>query len=371
MKSKSRTVFLVFGLILVFGIVFGIYFFIFYNPNKDEIKFNSPSELVESYIKALMNEDYVRAYKHINLPYNSAINKDDYRKYITSKKEYKEINKYNIIKDVEEDEALFFMVTLSDKSNNTVKIEVNLVERTVNDYRIDESDLYVENFKLTVPKNTKVTIDKFQLNSEILIRNGEYDDVYLLPAIAKNKKFVVLENRLGKKEVVLNINDDSKEEKILIEFENDELKNKAYSFIRDSWNDMYNNYYSGIDIAAVKKYFDESFSEEKMKNYYYNGFGRITAGNSSISEYSGYQIVDIIDNVSEKNFVSTDDIITVNFGYELSWYWVNKNAGIKLEQYHMTRYSSIRLKIIGDSFVIYDVVDPGLFTYSSQFTRDY
>ena len=52
MKNKGRIVLLVIGLILIFSIVFGVYFLLFNDNNKD-IKYNNPRDLVKSYVTSL------------------------------------------------------------------------------------------------------------------------------------------------------------------------------------------------------------------------------------------------------------------------------------------------------------------------------
>ena len=371
MKGKAKTVFLIITLVLVFSIIFGLYFTLFYGRDKNEIKFNNPSLLVESYVSSLINEDYVRAYQHINLPYNSFVNKDDYIKYIKQKKYYNQLVKYNTITSIDENEALAYIVTLEDNKGNLIKLDINLIERTVNDYRVDESDLYVENFKLTVPKGTKVTIDDMLVNEDALNKSDKYNDIYILPTIAKNNKKFVLENELGSKEMKIYITENTKEKSINIELSNNELKNRAYNYIKETWNEICECYEQDKDVSEVKKYFDESIEESKIKAYYETGLKKISTSVSSLSDFRDFDIVDMVDNPNESNYVTTNDIITLNFGYKLSWNWYNSNSNIFLAEYYMTRYSSIRLKIVGDSFIIYDVVDNGLFTYASQYTRDY
>lgn len=370
MKSKGRIVLLVIGLILIFSIVFGVYFLLFNDNNKD-IKYNNPRDLVKSYVTSLIKEDYATAYKHINLPYNSFVNKKDYIDYISSKQYYKELKKYNKIKNIEEEDALSYLVTLKDKNNNLIKINVYLIERTTRDYRIDESDMYLEGFKLIVPKNTEVVIDGIRVNDEVYTKSDKYTDTYTLPAIAKNKKNVVLKNRLGSKELLLDVNGESNEEELTIELTNNDIKNRAFDYIKEVWNEMYEHYDDDDDVSSIKNNFDPSVSESKIKSYYESGFDKISAGPSDISRFGNYEIVEVVDNPNEKCLITTDEIITVNFGYELAWDWMNTRARISLSQHNMRRYSSIRLRIVQNHFVIYDVVDSGLFSYASQYTLDY
>ena len=48
--------------------------------------------------------------------------------------------------------------------------------------------------------------------------------------------------------------------------------------------------------------------------------------------------------------------------------YISANSAVKMS---MNRYSSIILRYDGENFKIHKIVDPGLFDYVSQYTRDF
>ena len=93
-------------------------------------------------------------------------------------------------------------------------------------------------------------------------------------------------------------------------------------------------------------------------------------GRTNIGEYNNYSLTKIIDNKDDPNMVLSDELIKLNFGYTLKWRWKYRGANSAVRM-SMNRYSSVTLKVVGDSFLIHDVEDSGLFNYASQYTRDF
>ena len=273
------------------------------------------------------------------------------------------------IDSINNDDSNTYNVSLSDSNGNSIKIDVEVIERTINDYRIDESDIYINNYLFSVPKNTTVYIDDYEVDKSLIAKENNNQDYYLLPAIASNEKTFKLVNKLATNETKVIPSESNDAYKFSIKI-SDDLKNRAYSFIKDTWNSMYNSYYNKENVSNVMKFFDKKYEENDVKEYYTKSFNKISTGLTSIGKYQNYKISSIIDKPVDPCVVVTDELIKVNFGYTLKWKWKysGANSSVKMS---MNRYSSIVLKVMGDSFVIYDVSDSGLFNYTSQYTRDF
>ncbi len=369
MNNKGNKALLIVAIVLICMIAFFVYYFFFSSINDSKIKYYNPKSMVEGYINALIKKDYKEAIKYIYLPDNSFVNSKDMESFIKTKYYYNDIDKMQI-SDVIEEEQTLYKVILSDSNENTIKININLIERTVNDYRIEESDIYITDYMISVPKNTDVFIDNYEVRKELLIKNNNDEDIYLIPAIGAFEKDFRLVNKLSTKETKVTPINSSDIIKLSIELSNNELKEKAYSFIKTTWNNMYTGYSKKDDISNYMKYFDESFKVDDVKNYYSKGFKKISTGLTSIGKFQSYKITNIIDNEEEPSIIINDELIKVNFGYSLSWKWkfAGANSAVKM---NMNRYSSLVLKVKDDSFVIYEVPDIGLFNYTSQYTRDF
>lgn len=369
MNNKGNKLLIIVAVLLFCIICFFIYYFFFSSLNKNSIEYYNPRSMVEGYVESLINKDYKKAIKYIYLPDNSYVNSKDFEEYIKTKYYYDIIDKMKITNIIEEEPTLFNIV-LNDNKDNTLKISINLIERTINDYRIDESDIYITDYMFSVPKNTNVFIDNYEVRKELLVRTSNDDDIYLIPAIGAFKKTFKLVNKLSTKETDVIPSNSNDIIKFNVELNNDELKDKAYSFIKNMWNNMYSGYSKKDDVSNYMKYFDESFDESNVKYYYSKSFKKISTGLTSIGKFQNYKITNIVDNLEEPSLIISDELINVSFGYTLSWKWKFNGADSAVKM-SMNRYSSIVLKIQDDSFVVYEVPDVGLFNYTSQYTRDF
>ena len=365
-NRKELIVFICISLVLLSGIVISVFFL--FKKNNDELVFNNPDAIVNNYFNAIMNHDFSTAYKYIYLPQDCFSNKEDFKEYIKSKTYYDDLEKSHI-ESIKEISTGSYQILLKTNDNSELKININLIERTINDYRIDENDFYMSGYIIKVPKNTKMYIDELLVEDSFKTSSTMYIDTYTLPYISKTTKSIKLENKLGSKELELKVDEEKNEQVFKIELSED-LKNKAYDFIKNSWNTMYKNYRNKKNVSTVKKYFYDEFTTSDINKIYKTSFKKITKGLTSIGEFNNYNISNIVDNKKEKSYIESDEIITVNFGYTLKWRWkyINADSAVKMS---MNRYSSIMLKYDGQKFAIYDIIDNGLFNYANQYTRDF
>ena len=367
-KNKKMTIALIiFGILLLSLIC--IFLYIAFKEDDNEIKYNNPKRIAEKYVKAILEKDYSTAYKYIYMPQDMISSKKDYEEYIKTKKYYKDLEgkKY---KDIVEISTESYQVLLNDKDDNILKINVDLIERTINDFRVDEGDFIVPNVKITVPKGTTVKINDFELDENYLDSDTTYTKDYVIPNISKSKKKITLDNVFGSKEEEIELKDEDNEYEFTIDLNKEEMKNKAYDFIKDAWNNMYINYKSKKKVSTVKKYFDSKFKTKDINKIYKTAFNKITKGRTQIGEYNNYKISKIIDRPGVENVVKSNEFIVLNFGYTLNWKWkfLKGDSSVKMT---MNRYSSICLKYDGKNFVIYDIIDNGLFNIANQYIRDF
>ena len=356
---------------VVLLIFIGVSLYIISNNNSDNsgtIPYNSPKKLAKLYVESIIKDDYSTAIKCLSLPQDSFITKEDVETYIKNKSFYKEF-KEKSIKEIVEIDYNDFQFILNDKDDNTFKYNVEVNERTINDYRINEEELYIEKYKFIVPKNSKVYIDDMLVSSDFIKNSGEYEDEYVIPAIGRNKQIFKVTNKIGTKEYEIEPNEDNNNYEFIMELENKELLEKAYKFIQNAWNKMYEEYDDDNDVNKIKYLFDDKFNNEQIKGYYNKGFNNISKGTSSSSENIEF-VFDSYRNGKDKNYIVSDDLIDISFGYRLEWYWHIKGYKSKVYKY-MTRYSGIRLKATDDGFKIYDVLDKGLFNLANEYLKEY
>ena len=366
-KGFNIKLLIIIAVVFLLAILFCVYIFAIRKEDKG-MPYNNPRKLANLYVESILKEDYSTVIKCIYFPQDTFINKSDIEKYFKEKSYYEDI-KGKKITDVVETGYNNYQFVLSDKNDNVFKFNIEVVERTINDYRINEKNAYLEKMKISVPKNTKVYIGDILVEEQLIKEKGEYDDEYLIPGIAKNTKIIKLENKLGSKEYEVLPSEEEKNLELVIELNDEELLNRARSFIKDSWNTMYREYKNGSDVSKIKYLFDEKNTDEVIKKYYKNGFDKISQGTSSSSENINFELTDVIKG-NDTNYVIGDDLIDISFGYKLKWQWHVKGYSSKINK-DLRRYSGIRLKIDGDTFKIYDVLDTGLYSISNEYMKEF
>ncbi len=129
---------------------------------------------------------------------------------------------------------------------------------------------------------------------------------------------------------------------------------------------MYKDYLNNVSAEEIAtKYFDSSVTDEDVKLAYTDSFDKLIQSSVAAYKYHDFSLTEVVPSKKQESVIYGDDIILVNFGYRLQWYYV-----MNFEN-NMKRLSSIALKKDGDSFKIYRVTDIGLFNFTNSFTRDY
>jgi hypothetical protein len=143
------------------------------------------------------------------------------------------------------------------------------------------------------------------------------------------------------------------------------LVDKAHTYIKDTWNQMYASYLGKENVSDVaSKYFDNSVDINNIDLYYNQSFSKLIGKNEV-----DFKMLEVV-NGSSSSLVLTDELIQVNFGYKLAW--THDYSSILTDELReMTRYSKIILKYDGASFKIYDVLDTKSFSYNSHYTEEY
>lgn len=365
-EKRLKNIILFIGLlfILIIIVILGYSF-----RDDGEIKYNNPKKMAVDYVESMTKGDYARAFKYIYLPQDAFVNKGDFEEYIKNNSSYKDIEGKHI-SEIVDNEDNTFKISVSDSKGNITRFEISILDRTVNDYRVDESDIFVTDYVMNVPSNTDLYIDDILVDKSMITRKTNNEDMYVLSAIAGTNKKIKLKNSISEKEIEIVPSSENDGTHYKLELNNDELKNKAYAFIKNTWNAMYSEYTKGSKMSVVKKYFDEDVMDSEIKLYYKTGFDKMKKGRTNIGEYNNYSLTKIIDNKDDPNMVLSDELIKLNFGYTLKWRWKYRGANSAVRM-SMNRYSSVTLKVVGDSFLIHDVEDSGLFNYASQYTRDF
>lgn len=379
--SKKAIVLIIVGAALAFlliAAVGGIFTlnklgFIHLSFGRDAYEAKNAEDEARNFVNALMKSNNKKAFKCVDVVDSDFVTKEDIEKYLP-KTEYQDIiGAKGKITNIYSGSGLTsknVYVTISSgigKNKNTKSVTVKCVLNDDNRWKVDLTEAYVKDWKISVPGSSKVTVDGKDLDEKYKVESDNLYDNYVIPAITKSEKEIKIStDSFGETITKVTPTSSSYVKKIDME-PNDETVKSAYEFVKNTWNAMYKEYVAGSDVSSITKYFDSSVSQETIEQCYKNGFETLTRGTSNY-KYVNYVMTDVVDRKNYQNYVSTNEIVTLNFGYTLNWNWEFPSAN---ELRTMNRYSSIRLKKDGDTWKIYDVTDTRLFSYSNQYTKNF
>ena len=379
--SKTAIILIIVGAALAFlliAAVGGVFTlnklgFIHLSFGRDAYEAKTANDEARNFVNALMKSDNKKAFKCVDVTESDFVTKEDIENYLPKTKYQDIIGLKGKITNVTSGDGLTsrnVYVTISSgfgESRDTKSITVKCVLNDDNRWKVDLTEAYVKDWKISVPGGSTVTIDGKKVDDKYKTESKTLYDNYTIPAIVKSEKEVKISTEsFGEHTEKVTPSSSSSARKIEMA-PNDETINSAYEFVKNTWNAMYKEYVAGSDVSSVAKYFDSSVSQETIDSCYKSGFNSLTRGTSNY-KYVNYVMTDVVDRKNYQNYVSTNEIITLNFGYTLNWNWEFPSAS---ELRTMNRYSSIRLKKDGDSWKIYDVTDTRLFSYSNQYTKNF
>ena len=366
-KKKGKAGLIAIIIALVVALAVGGYFLFgkdLLGGNKKE----TAESLSKKYVNNLINKKYEDNFKLIRLEKDSYVSVDDYMKYAQTKDDYTKIIG---IKDYEVKETL---LTTSEATyefkfnidNKNKVIEINLVKED-NKWKVKDGN-FIQNWSFELPVETKVFIGGKEVKKEFITTNSTIVKEHVIctiPELPNGEIEITLEHKLGKSTITVKPN--TKETPFLSpEITDTELLDQAYTYIKETWNDMYKDYVNKVPFEEVKtKYFDESVTEEDAKLVYTESFDKIIKSSTSGYNYHDFSLTEVVPSKKKQSVIYGDDILLINFGYRLQWYFILKSPD------DMKKLSSIALKKDGDSFKIYKVTDMNLFTYTNSFTNEY
>lgn len=365
-KKTNKKIFLIGGIALAVVILIGII------VTLTLTKKNNPEKIAKNYVQSLIESNYEEAFTYIYLPEINFVNIEDFYDYIQSKEDYSKLPTLKITEIKEEynsDNSGKYEVLLTNEEKRIYGLKLDLSKNHKDEWKIMENGLYLTDWSISTPGGTDLYIEGTKVNKTLITTEEDIKLTYVIPAIGQTVKKFKLDNPIESKEIEFTPTTSNSGEKIMIELTDTTLINKAYTYIKDTWNNMYKDYIDGVDISVIaEKYFDSSVTKEQINNYYTTGFNSITAGSSGYKNIN-FQMLEVVDNPNDSHYVVKEDVITINFGYKLSWQWSFTALGE--ENRIMTRYSKVRLKLNGDSFKLYQIPDEDLFSRANRYTQEY
>ncbi len=364
-KKKKTGLIIFVVLLLLCAIGGGVYFFLF----KGGVP-STPDKIAKTYIQHIIDKKYDDNYNLVYIVDNTFIENNDYLQFVQTENKYETINSKKIEKveeklKTEKDATYIIHLVNEDKTESTLEVNLKQVDGA---WKVVESNFYITNWEFITAKGAVVTIDGKEVPRKFIKEDTtlkSYKEKYSIPAITATKKAIILKTNIGEYQTDFTPLGSNSQIEFKILLTDTDLANKAFNYIKETWNNIYKDYTNKVDVSEVKeKYFDSSVDINDINKYYTESMKSLTSGDNY-----NYQMIEVIPRDGKENYVFGDDLIYLNFGYKLTWKWALTKTYIWDKD--MTRWSNIYLKVDGDSFKIYLVPDEKLFSWANQFNHDY
>jgi len=346
-------------------------YFIFFYEWKPKLDPKDPESVTEVYYNYLIDRDYSNALKYVYLPNYSYVDEDDFFSFVSNNsklsmlysKKIKEIKRISKVGN----QATYEVIMNDDEIFNT-----NLNMLSDGYWYVVVDNLYITDWKVEVPGNSKLYIDNKEVNKTLSKLNDDTHSVYTIPAIAPSKKEFKIETSFDTYTTSFDVAGSNNGQKIIPELNKEEEINNALKYIKETWNSIYKDYTNSVSKEEVlKKYYDSKFTVEDMDTYYSKSFDSLTRKGNKQYINTNVVLDSIIINPNKKSYIEANDVIRIEFGYKMTHTvdFVYSNA--KDWEEYMTRYSSIELKKTNDEYKIYRITDDKLFNYLKYNIKEY
>lgn len=370
-KSK-KTLIIIIAVICLIAIGLGVYFLFIKDNNNTAEVFSTPDKLAEAYANNILNKSYDQCYKNAYLPKNNFVTVDHYKKYIYATDKYKNLDGYKFSKVNEElltETEAKYTVTLKDQNDNTKTLEFNMKKDENNNWKIIEDGLYISDWVLTVPASSKLYINNTEVSKDLISSTQERKDKYVIPALYQDEYEFKVETQFQNEIKKVTPTSSNNQYDFIVILTNNEIKTQAYDFIKEAYNNIFAAAENNKDVSEIKKYFDDSLTIDTIDSYYTDGTKKIIT--ESTGKNTNIKMTNIETWENEDCYVSTNDIITLNFQYTVNWVYDWNHKSISPSSHTMKKRSNIRLKYVNNEFKIVDVLDSKLFSYINYFTQEF
>lgn len=352
--KKTRTIYAITSSIII--VVALVVYFVFFYEFTPSVNMKKASSVVEFFANAVSEKKYSESIKYVYLPEDSFIYFKDYQIYVNNNNFYNELSN-NKVKKIEKVSNEEYAIVL----DNGNKLNVKVTKDKNGEYKVIQNDLYISNWSFEVPGESDVFIDESLVSKKLINSNNKGHDVYVLPAIASGTKKFKISNELGSFLDDVNIAGSNNGQILEVKLDNEELVNNALNYIKESYNNI-------IDLYSKGESYSSYFASETDLN---SSLDKLTKKGNVQSVFTNIKISNIKLDDSKVNTVEGKNLIKIYFGYEVKFTvdFVDKIATDWNK--NMTRYSSIVLQKDNDSFKIFDVSDPKLFSELNYTIHEY
>lgn len=341
--------------------------------------YKTPDAVAEAFIDSLLTNNYTATLQYIGLGSAEFVTGEDIEWYLP-RSDYRDVAtmdfEYKLESEVvsQQTETAQVNVTVVNKDDKDLSKSV-IVSCTLNEdnkWEVDARDFYNTDYHFTTSGgNTKVYINDVPVSDNYLVstnagKYGVYKE-YAIPYITKNDITikVICENRFDYSETVTPVSNNVAKPEAITATVTDNTK--EIDAIKTLFNRAIELYESGANSSAYQEIIS-SDADLQLCETIANGIEgmgeKYELGDGP--KYKDFVMTQCLDNPDAETYYLTDDLVLVNFRYELSYYY---RLGSSTQNMH--RYSYITLKLEDGEYKIYSLNDPKLFTYRNNFTMEW
>lgn len=338
----------------------------------------APDSVAEAFIDSLLTSNYTATLQYIGLGDAEFVTGEDIEWYL-SRSSYSDITvmnfEYKLKSEVvsKQTETALVNVTVVNKEDEDLSksIQVSCLLNNDNKWEVDAREFYNTDYHFTTSGgNTTVYINDVPVSDNYLVSDnaGKYSvyKEYSIPYIGRNDVTIrVTSDRFDYSETVTPVsNNSSNFEKITATASDNSAELEA---VKNLFNRAVEIYESGANQSAYQEII-ASDADLLLCETIANGIDSMADDYElgSGDKYTDITMTQCLDNPDAETYYLTDDLVLVNFRYELSFYY---RLGSSTQNMH--RISHIVLKYENGEYKIHSLPEPKLFTYRNHYTMEW
>lgn len=337
-----------------------------------EIKTDTPENVSESFVEALISSDFNSAVTCAGLNYKDYFVSANSIKEGLQKSKFADISKVSLSdyslssEKIKEDEKGYIceVKAISNKDNADVKaVKVNVVPAG-KQWVVNADDFYNTNFTFQTAGNVKVSVDgkevPFELCSNMAVGDSEKEYFYTLPYVSKGSVKVEISCDNYTYSQVLETSSNNKDKERVIKTLSVDEQSVSSKYVMSAWNDLYNDF-----IKNKNNISDDCISKHLLFENKAVLESRLEADfNKLVSNGSNFEFKNCKpSNGKEYEWVSDTEIVCY-FDYELTWD-VDKDSN------SMNKQSSIVLSKTKNGYKISEILDDSMFSNCNKLTNEW
>ena len=275
-----------------------------------------------------------------------------------------------VTKVIDKSATKYHTRTLKNGDESGEPIDISVVLSEDNNWVVSDDSLYAVNYTFRAPSGIKIYANGKEVPKSLVVKSntgstGMLVD-YKLPYVSKSKvklKAVGTYCNYGGELAVTSNNEYSDDANYFCCNVSSEDETKALDYIKTAWNGLYKEYASGKNPTQVSGYISDK-ADSDMINIIWDGFKSMEKDSSKGND--NFRISTVVKNEDYPICYVSDDVVLVNFKYQLQWHYklANWNESLKRKSY-------ILLQKDKTGYKLYKVMDEGLFNHVNSFTKEW